>query len=70
MVSRTFLGAFANDAPTFDEQEPLQKHPCKSLSPLDLLDGDLGASETKRTSNELAVDEVARYLRQANIPLQ
>lgn len=67
MASRTFVCAFANDAPTLDEDEPQQKYPCKNVSPLDLLDIDPGASTTKRTSNVLAVDEVARYLRQANI---
>jgi hypothetical protein len=57
IASRTFVGAFANDAPTLDEDEPSQKRPCKGVPPLDLLDGDLGASTTERRSNESVVDE-------------
>jgi len=49
-----------------EENEPPRRRQCKDVSPLDLLDDELGATATDDANDESAADEAARYLRQGN----
>jgi len=53
-----------------EENEPPRRRQCKDVSPLDLLDDELGATATDDANDESAADEAARYLRQDNIAQQ